>query len=116
LNVGSPTFHLFTAGSRDVLITIIKSNGRRVSVHSGTKRRFDRAFHHILNNAAFEVPLIAIRIAGGLSILDGNHRIAAFCGLQKMEVEKFEKLDLQKPAQEQDVWIGTHSRGETPLD
>ena len=83
---------------------------------AGTKRRFDRAFHHILNNAAFEAPLIAIRTAGGLSILDGNHRIAAFCGLQKMGAEKFEKLGLQRPAQEHDVWVGTHSRGETPLD
>ena len=82
----------------------------------GTKRRYDNAFHHILNNAAFEEPPIAIRIAGGLSILDGNHRITAFCGLQKVSVEQFEKLGLQKPAQEQDVWIGTHSRGETPLD
>jgi hypothetical protein len=83
---------------------------------AGTKRRFDRAFHHILNNAAFEEPLIGLRISGRLSILEGNHRIAAFCGLQKMEVEKFEKLGLRKPALEQDVWVGTHNRGEVPLD
>jgi hypothetical protein len=83
---------------------------------AGTKGRFDRAFHHILNNATFEEPLITIRIAGGLSILDGNHRVAAFCALQKMGPEQFERLGLQKPAQEQDVWVGAHSRGETPLD
>ena len=62
-----------------------------------TKRRFDRAFHHILNNAAFEEPVLAIRIAAGcLSILDGNHRMAAFCGLQTMEDERFEKLGLEE--------------------
>jgi hypothetical protein len=82
----------------------------------GTKRRYNRASRHILNDAAFEEPPIAMKIAGRLSVLDGNHRITAFCGLQQMPVEQFEKLDLQKPKQEQDVWIGRHSRGETPLD
>ena len=104
------------AQSTQAIVTQMLTEIASGKADAGTKRRFDRAFHHILNNAAFEVPLIAIRIAGGLSILDGNHRIAAFCGLQKMEAERFEKLGLQKPAQEQDVWIGTHSRGETPLD
>jgi hypothetical protein len=81
-----------------------------------TKRRFDEAFHYILNNATFPRPLITIRFADGLNVLDGNHRMAAFCGLQKMPADKFEQLGLKKPEQEQEVWVGTHSRGETPLD
>jgi hypothetical protein len=74
------------------------------------------AFHYILNKATFPKPLITMKIANGLSILDGNHRAAAFCGLQRMPAEKFEQLGLQKAAQEQEVWVGTHIRGETPLD
>jgi len=104
------------AQSTQAIVTKMLAETTSGKADAGTKRRFDRAFNHILNNAAFEKPLIAIRTAGGLSILDGNHRIAAFCSLQKMGAEKFEKLGLQKPAQEQDVWVGTHSRGEAPLD
>jgi hypothetical protein len=104
------------AHSTQVIASQIRTEITSGKTDAVTKRRFDRAFHHILNNGTFEKPLIGIRIEGRLSILDGNHRIAAFCGLQKMGVEQFEKLGLQKPAQEQDVWVATHSRGETPLD
>ncbi len=106
--------NLSQSTKRIVTEMLADMNGGRAD--KGTKRRFDQAFQYILNNAAFPKPLITMRIASGLSILDGNHRIAAFCGLQEMPAEKFEQLGLQKPAQEQDVWLGTHSRGETPLD
>jgi hypothetical protein len=86
------------------------------NVEEGTKRRFDNAFRYILNNAAFPKPLITMKTASGLSVLDGNHRVAAFCGLQKMPTEKFEQLGLQEAPQVQEVWVGMHSRGETPLD
>ncbi len=99
---------------RIVTETLVEMNSE--DPDEGTKRRFNDAFHHILNNGVFPRPLITMRIASGLSVLDGNHRIAAFCGLQEMPTEKFKELGLKKPAQEQEVWIGTHSRGETPLD
>jgi hypothetical protein len=86
------------------------------TIDKDTRRRFDRAVDHILNSATFEGSPVAMRLANGLSILDGNHRITAFCWLQMMTVEQFEKLSFRKPALEQDVWIGTHTRGETPLD
>jgi Ribosomal protein L7/L12 dimerisation domain len=81
-----------------------------------TTRRFHRAFQYILHHDTFEKPLVAIQIASGLSILDGNHRIAAFCFLQDASAEWIKRLGGQKPAQEQEVWVGTHSRGETPFD
>jgi hypothetical protein len=64
----------------------------------------------------FLKPLIVMELADGQSVLDGNHRVSAFCGLQKMPEESFTKLGLKKPAEEQDVWVGTHSDGEVPLD
>jgi hypothetical protein len=98
------------------IVTQMLAETNDETADEGTKRRFNDAFHYILNNAALPKPLITMRLADGLSIIDGNHRIAAFCGLQKMPVEKFERRGLQKPAPEQEVWIGTHTRGETPLD
>jgi hypothetical protein len=83
---------------------------------ANTTRRFHRAFQYMLEHGTFEKPLIAMQITSGLSILDGNHRIAAFCFLQDASAEWIKKLGGQRPAKEQDVWVGTHSRGETPLD
>jgi hypothetical protein len=82
-----------------------------------TKERFDSAFHYVLNNATFEQPPITMNLPGdGLSVIDGNHRISAFCALQKMPPESFTKRGLKKPEPVQKVWAGTHARGEVPLD
>ena len=86
------------------------------TIDKDTGRRFDRAVKYILSKAEFEEPPVAMRLADGLSILDGNHRVTAFCWLQMMTAEQFEKLGSRKPALKQNVWIGTDSRGETPLD
>jgi hypothetical protein len=79
-----------------------------------TKRRFDHAFNYILNNAAFPKPLITMKPPAGLILLDGSHRMAAFCALQKMPNEKFEALKLKKAVPQQELWLGTHSAGEFP--
>jgi hypothetical protein len=90
-----------------------KANG---TIDKETRTRFGKAADYILKNGVFEEPPIAMRVADGLSILDGNHRITAFRGLQEAPAEILEKRGLRKPAQEQELWIGTHSRGEVPLD
>jgi hypothetical protein len=90
-----------------------KANG---TIDEETRTRFKRASDYILKNGRFQEAPIAVRLADGLSILDGNHRITAFCGLQEVPAEILEKRGLRKPAQEQELWIGTHSRGEVPLD
>jgi Ribosomal protein L7/L12 dimerisation domain len=90
-----------------------KANG---TIDEETRMRFKKAADYILKNGGFKEPPIAMRLADGLSILDGNHRITAFCGLQEAPAEILEKRGLRKPAQEQELWIGTHSRGEVPLD
>jgi hypothetical protein len=56
-----------------------------------------------MKNGVFEKPLVAIRLPDGLSILDGNHRISAFCGLQETPAELLEPRGLKKPAPEQDL-------------
>jgi hypothetical protein len=80
-----------------------------------TKRRFDDAFRWTLNDATFPKPIIVMKITGGLSILDGSHRMAAFSALQDVPANKFEELKVKKAPLEQEVWVGTHSGGEVPL-
>jgi hypothetical protein len=80
-----------------------------------TKRRFDHSFHFILNNAAFPKPVLAMKVPSGLEVVDGNHRMSAFCALQMMPDDKFTQLKLKKAAPDQESWIGTHTSGEVPL-
>jgi hypothetical protein len=80
-----------------------------------TKARFNDAFRYILNAAAFPKPVIAMKVPSGLNVLDGSHRMGAFCALQMMPDAKFQQLKMKKAAPEQEVWLGTHRRGEVPL-
>jgi hypothetical protein len=59
--------------------------------------------------------MLAMNVPSGLTILDGNHRIGAFCVVQAMPDAAFERLQKKRPSLEQEVWIGTHASGEVPL-
>jgi hypothetical protein len=80
-----------------------------------TKRRYQNALQHILDHGVFPGAIVAMKSPGGLIILDGSHRMGAFCGVQLMPDAFFEKLNKKRPALEQEVWIGTHADGEVPL-
>ncbi len=92
---------------------VAKANGTIDEVSRG---RFKKAADYIMSNGGFREPPIAMRLPDGLSILDGNHRISAFCGALEVPVETLEKRGLRKPAADQELWIGTHCGGEVPLD
>jgi hypothetical protein len=55
-----------------------------------------------------------MRTPGGLILLDGSHRMAAFSIVQELDSAEFEKIKKKKPEIEQEVWVGTHSNGEVP--
>ncbi|MGJ5198350.1 hypothetical protein [Bradyrhizobium sp. HKCCYLRH1030] len=86
------------------------------TIDDATARRFKRGADYLMRNGVFEKPPLAMRLTDGLSIIDGNHRISAFCGLENIPSELLEPRGLKKPAPDQELWIGTHSRGEVPLD
>jgi hypothetical protein len=100
--------------SRAIVMTMIAEigNGKADEV---TRRRYQDALQHILDNGTFPGAIVAMQAPSGLTILDGSHRMGAFCGAQLMSDAFFEKLKKNRPAVEQQVWIGTHSRGEVPL-
>jgi hypothetical protein len=79
-----------------------------------TKKRFKEAYIHIMDNGVFPRALVTMRIPGGLSLLDGSHRMAAFNMLQMTPDAKFDELKKKKAALEQEVWVGTHKAGEIP--
>jgi hypothetical protein len=67
-----------------------------------TKTRFNGAFRYILNAAAFPKPVIAMKIPSGLTVVDGSHRMGAFCALQMLPDAKFQQLKVKKAVPDQD--------------
>ena len=102
-------------GTKSIVASMLREKADG-SIDQETRRRFKKAADYMMKNGVFEKPLIAMRLPDGLSIIDGNHRISAFCGLQETPAESLEQRGLKKPAPDQVLWIGTHSREEVPLD
>ena len=100
--------------SRGIVKTMITKIGSG-RADAETKRRYQNALHHILDHGVFPGAIVAMNVPSGLTILDGSHRMGAFCGAQLMPDAFFEKLKKKRPLLEQEVWIGTHADGELPL-
>jgi hypothetical protein len=81
-----------------------------------TKRRYMIAYKVLLENAVFSKPLIVMDIPDGTSVLDGNHRVAAFCFLRRAPNNAFTTIKLKRPPALHYTWVGTHTHGEVPLD
>jgi hypothetical protein len=80
-----------------------------------TKRRVQHPYRHIMDEGKFPRQLVTMRTPAGLSLIDGSYRMAAFEMLQRTPDAKFKALGKVKATLEQDVWVGTHSKGEVPL-
>ena len=52
------------------------------------------------------------RLPDGVSLIDGNYRMAAFEMVQSLTDAQFAQANLQRPSRDQEVWVGTHSDGE----
>ncbi len=87
----------------------------RGTVDAVTKRRYQQALQYILDQGVFFKPIVAMKASSGLLVLDGNHRMGAFCGAQTMPDAWFAKLNKKRASLEQEAWIGTHIHGEMPL-
>jgi len=83
-------------------------------VDPSSKRRFLSAVAFVAKNGKFPRPLLGMQVPSGLSILDGNHRIAAHAMLRATPDNQFEKFNVDRPSAEQAVWVGSHTDGETP--
>jgi hypothetical protein len=97
------------------IVTDMRTEITAKAADAVTQRRFNHALHYILTNGTIPKQLIAMKVDGCLLVLDGNHRVAAFTAAQTLPDEMLQQKGWQKAAAEQDVWIGTHANGETPL-
>jgi hypothetical protein len=73
---------------------------------------FSRELRHVFDNGRFLRPVVVMSVVSGLSVIDGNNRIAAlYCALSPPD-EFFEKVDKQRPSAIQQAWHGVHQDGE----
>jgi hypothetical protein len=100
--------------SFEIIETMLREIGAR-QADDATKRRYQNALQGILEHGVLPGAIVAMRVPSGLEIIDGSHRIGAFCGVQLMSDEFFKKQNAKRPSLQQEVWIGTHAAGEMPL-
>jgi hypothetical protein len=99
----------------DMLNTHVGGGPARYPVGPDGKERFSSALRYIAQHGSIPRPLIAMRINDGISVLDGNHRIAALCFCRQAR-EEIVKQGGVAPLENHPIWIGTHCSGELPLD
>jgi hypothetical protein len=99
---------------RDMLDNHLNNTRPIYSVGSDGKVRFLLAANYIMKNGSFPKPIVAMDVEGGLSVIDGNHRMSALClcQLKPNMALSMGGVQLRKSHQ---VWIGSHPLMETPL-
>ena len=100
--------------SRGIVNSTIKEVGN-APAEDAARKRFKRPMDYILEEGKFPEPMAAMRVPSGLEIIDGNHRMSAFCGVQAMPDSAFKRLGKSRPSLLQKLWVGTHANGEFPL-
>jgi hypothetical protein len=80
-----------------------------------TKRRVAQPWIYIKDHGVFPRALVTFKKPGGLSLIDGSHRMAAFEMIQGLTDAQLAQLGLARPERTQEVWLGTHSKGEIPV-
>jgi hypothetical protein len=76
-------------------------------------RRHNESLFYILHNSTFPKPIITMTVASGLNVLDGSHRVTGLYSAQQMTGVQLANLRVKRPPLMQEIWVGTHSGGET---
>lgn len=110
-------FQALSQDSRSIVNKMLDAhvNGKEnvYSNDANSKDRFVSAAQYIAENATVPQPLVGFDLADGLSVLDGNHRMAGLCYCQAKK-EELLAGGWKAPQASHKIWIGTHVLGETP--
>jgi hypothetical protein len=102
-----------TAKSRaDVCEIVAEMNTGKAD--ESTRKRVARSWLYIKDKGEFPHGLLTMKKPDGVSLIDGNHRMAAFQMVQSLTDAQFAQANLQRPSVNQEVWVGTQSDGEVP--
>lgn len=81
---------------------------------ASTKKRVAQPWIYVRDHGIFPRPLVMMKKADGLSLIDGSHRMAAFEMIQRLTDAQLVAMGSDRPERRQEVWLGTHSNGEVP--
>ncbi len=112
-------FETMSRGTKQIICDLLDEHVNDVakanSVGPDSKVRFLSAVRYLSKEGIFPKPLVVMRLEDGLSVLDGNHRIAGFFACQA-GADEITKRGGIIPPKKQKIWVGTHAAGEVPLD
>jgi hypothetical protein len=98
---------------RDMLDGHVNGKPNPISQILNSRARFLSAGKYVSENGTSPKPLLVIRKADGLSVLDGNHRVSALC-FRQLASERIVNISGVAPAKKHKVWVASHPRGEVP--
>jgi hypothetical protein len=96
-------------------VTEIVAQMKSGTADASTKKRVAQPWLYLKDHATFPRALVTMNKPDGLSLIDGSHRMAAFCMVQELPKSEFDKINKRKAPLKQHVWIGAHSAGELPI-
>jgi hypothetical protein len=79
-----------------------------------SKARFLSAGRYVSEHGTFPRPPLVINLPDGMSVLDGNHRVAALCFRQDAP-DRIIQMSGVAPLAKHQVWVGKHAPGEVPI-
>lgn len=110
-------FDALCQGTKRIVTNMVDGhvNGTLNLYSADSDIRFRSALAQIAKTGTLPRPLVVMQLKDGLSVIDGNHRVAALCTCQAGATEICKEGRLA-PSPEQQVWLGTHPTGEVPFD
>ena len=107
-------FAELSTGTKQITVRIVNEVTKGQAADN-SEARFNYALNHLARTGEFQKPLVAMNLADGLSVLDGNHRITALI-VCEAQANAFRQNGRKVPSMTQKVWIGAHVDGDVPLD
>jgi hypothetical protein len=111
------TFDTLCAASKRIIRDMLDGhvNGRpnAISRIANSRIRFLTAGKYVSEHGTLPEPPLVIRLTDGLSVLDGNHRVAAL-SFRRLASERIVNISGVAPEKTHKVWVASHPRGEVP--
>jgi hypothetical protein len=98
---------------RDMLDGHVNGRPNAISRMADGRIRFLAAGKYVSEHGTLPEPPLVIRLTNGLSVLDGNHCVAALC-FRRIASERIVNISGVAPEKTHKVWVASHPRGEVP--
>jgi hypothetical protein len=113
------SFPNLASGTRRTVQKMIDAHiGGEKNAYGAAPERFHTQLNHVLSHGKFMKPIVVVPVKSGLSVIDGNNRIAAhaYASSKLMTDEMLMERGGKRPTATQLTWRGAHREGEAIED